>query len=187
VVEVHLRDVDDIDHHVSSLRNALPRMPSSNEDQIHVKPPYTNPPISNQEHHLIHPYLDTLDHLLSYADSHSNGPWQPNSRGLNPYDPHGDDHPDLANLGRSPATAGPTVVRDGAEFKPKLHGRRKKSADAEPRLQSQHLTEEAFAKMVPVQEKQGILGAVALPMAMATTAMGLFNRAQIKNLCSELF
>ncbi len=52
VVKLHLRDVDDIDHHVSSLQNALPRMPSSNEDQIHVKPPYTDPPISNQEHHL---------------------------------------------------------------------------------------------------------------------------------------
>jgi hypothetical protein len=41
--------------------------------------------------------------------------------------------------------------------------------------------------MVPVREKQGILGAVALPMTMATTAMGLFNWFQIKNLCSELF
>jgi hypothetical protein len=88
---------------------------------------------------------------------------------------------------QSPAMAGPTVTRDGAEFKPKLHGRCKKSADAEPHLQSQPLTEEAFKKMVPVREKKGILGAVALLMAMAATAMGLFNRAQIENLCSELF
>jgi len=64
VVKLHLRDVDDIDHHVSSLRNVLPRLPSSNEDQIHIKPPYTDPPISNQEHHLIHPYPDTRTLLI---------------------------------------------------------------------------------------------------------------------------
>jgi hypothetical protein len=60
VVELHLCNMDDIDHHVSSVRNALPRMPSSNEDQIHVKPPYTNPLMSHQEHHLIIPFLTLL-------------------------------------------------------------------------------------------------------------------------------
>jgi hypothetical protein len=44
VVKLHLHDVDDIDHHVSSLRNALPRMPSSNEDQIHLNPPVHRSP-----------------------------------------------------------------------------------------------------------------------------------------------
>ncbi len=41
--------------------------------------------------------------------------------------------------------------------------------------------------MVPVRERRGILGAVALPMAVAATAMGLFNRAQIESLRGELF
>ncbi len=54
-------------------------------------------------------------------------------------------------------------------------------------LVSQPLTEEAFDKMVPVRERRGILGAMALPMAVAATAMGLFNRAQIESLRGELF
>ncbi len=54
-------------------------------------------------------------------------------------------------------------------------------------LTSQPLTEEAFDNMVPVRERRGILGAVALPMAVAATAMGLFNRAQIESLRGELF
>ncbi len=54
-------------------------------------------------------------------------------------------------------------------------------------LTSQPLTEEAYDKIVPVRERRGILGAVALPMAVATTAMGLFNRAQIESLRGELF
>jgi len=68
VVELQLCDVDDIDHHVSSLRNVLPYLPSCDEDQVHVKPPYADSPMSHQEHHLIHLYPDTFDHLLSYAD-----------------------------------------------------------------------------------------------------------------------
>jgi hypothetical protein len=78
VVELHLCDMDDIDHHISSLRNMLPRLPNCNEGQIHVKPPYTDPPLSSHEQHLIYPYSDTLDHLLSFTDSHSNGPRWPN-------------------------------------------------------------------------------------------------------------
>jgi hypothetical protein len=70
--------------------------------------------------------------------------------------------------------------------KPKLHGRKKKSLDQDPILSSRPLTEEAFDNMVPVRDKRA-LGAVALPLAVAVTAMGLFNRAQIKNLRGELF
>jgi hypothetical protein len=164
-----------------------PAFLSHNDDQIHVKPPYTEPPLSNNEQHLIHPYPDMLDHLLSFTDRRSSGSRRPTSRGLNPYDPHGDDILELAASARSRAMPGPTIIRDRSEFKPKLHGRCKKSADPDSRLQTQSLTEEAFNWMVPIQERRGILGAVALPMAMAATAMGLFNRAQIKHLRSELF
>ncbi len=54
-------------------------------------------------------------------------------------------------------------------------------------LTSQPLTEEALDNMVPVREKRAFLGAVALPMAVAATAMGLLNRAQIESLRGELF
>jgi len=122
VIDLHLCDVDDIDHHISSLQNVLPHLPNSNEDQIHVKPPYTEPPLSKNEQHLIHPYPDTVEHLLSFTDGHSNGPQHPTSQGLNLYDPYGEDLLDLAAIAKSPTMPGLTIVKDGSAFKPKLHG-----------------------------------------------------------------
>ena len=40
ITSLHLRDVDDIEHHISSLRNALPPIPGRDQDQIHVKSPF---------------------------------------------------------------------------------------------------------------------------------------------------
>ncbi len=78
-----------------------------------------------------------------------------------------DEGPDPAKVRTAPPTE-----------KAKLHGRKKKSLDQEPILSSRPLTEEAFDNMVPVRGKRA-LGAVALPLAVAATAMGLFNRAQM--------
>jgi len=63
IAALHLRDVDDIEHHISSLRNALPPIPGQNPDQVHVKSPFV-PPRPNAEQLLVHPYPDTHDHLL---------------------------------------------------------------------------------------------------------------------------
>jgi len=71
--------------------------------------------------------------------------------------------------------------------KPKLHGGKRRSDDPDPVLASKPLTEEAYDNMVPVRDKRAFLGAIAQPMAVAATAMGLFNRAQIKTLRGELF
>jgi hypothetical protein len=109
---------------------------------------------------------------LSFTDGHSNGPQHPTSQGLNLYDPYGEDLLDLASFAKSPTMPGLTIVKDGSAFKFKLHGRHKKSTDQDLRLQSQPLTEEALDRMVPVREKHGILGAVALPMAMAGPPWG---------------
>jgi hypothetical protein len=101
---------------------------------------------------------------------------------LNPYDPHGEifELPIPAKV-RTPSDTTSTSER------PKLHGRKKREPDEDALLTSQPLMEEAYDKMVPVRERRGILGAVALPMAVAATAMGLFNRAQIESLRGELF
>jgi hypothetical protein len=187
IADLHLRDVDDIEHHISSLRNALPPVSGRNPDQVHVNSPFVQAR-TNAEQFYVHPYPDTHDHLLFTGMSDSEGvnihladeetPTKTyRSRGLNPYDPHGDlDEPPIPAKVR---TAPPTE-------KAKLHGRKKKSLDQEPILSSRPLTEEAFDNMVPVRGKRA-LGAVALPLAVAATAMGLFNRAQIENLRGELF
>jgi hypothetical protein len=63
IAALHLCDVDDIEHHISSLRNALPPIPGQNPDQVHVKSPFV-PPQPTAEQLLVHPYPDTHDHLL---------------------------------------------------------------------------------------------------------------------------
>jgi hypothetical protein len=177
IAALHLRDVDDIEHHISSLCNALPPIPGENPYQVHVKSPFV-PPRANAEQLLVHPYPDTHDHLLFAPQEAPDEPRCHTSRGLNPYDPHGE-------IFEPPIPA--KVWTPTTTERPKLHGRKKRSPDKEPLLTSQPLTEEAYDKMVPVREKQGVLGAVALPMAVAATAMGLFNRAQIESLLGELF
>ncbi len=89
ITALHLRDMDDIEHHISSLRNALPPMPGQNQDQVHVKSPFV-PPRANAEQLFIHPYPDTHDHLL-FADKDASAEARRySSRPLDPYDPHGD-------------------------------------------------------------------------------------------------
>ena len=151
IADLHLRDVDDIEHHISSLRNALPPVSGRNPDQVHVNSPFVQAK-TNAEQFYVHPYPDTHDHLLFTGMSDSEGvnihladeetPTKTyRSRGLNPYDPHGDlDEPPIPAKVR---TAPPTE-------KAKLHGRKKKSLDQEPILSSRPLTEEAFDNMVPV-------------------------------------
>jgi hypothetical protein len=188
IADLHLCNVDDIEHHISSLRNDLPPLHGQSQDQVHIKSPFVPPPASTDQH-LIHPYPDTRDHLLFSADDDPAEVCQYTSRGLNPYDPHGEieEPPILAKIRPPASVPGPTITKQGSTDWPKLHGRKKKSTDSDPVLASQTLTEEAFGSMVPVREHRGILGAMALPMAMAATAMGLFNRAQIKHLRGELF
>ncbi len=121
---------------------------------------------------------DHADNLLYASEDNQAKACRYSSRGLNPYDPHGEveEQPIPAKVWGPPTTE-----------KPKLHGRKRRDVDPDPVLVSKPLTEEAFDNMVPVRDKRAFLGAVALPMAVAATAMGLFNRAQIETLRGELF
>jgi hypothetical protein len=132
IAALHLWDIDDIEHHISSLRNALPPIPGQNLDQVHVESPFV-PPRANTEQLLVHPYPDTPDENRHHT-----------SRGLNPYDPYGKIfEPPIPAKVRTPTTT---------TEKPKLHGHKKRDPDVEPPLTSQPLTEEAYDNMVPVRE-----------------------------------
>ncbi len=63
IADLHLRDVDDIEHHISSFLNALPPIPGKNPDRVHVSSPYVQAR-ANAEQFFVHPYPDTHDHLL---------------------------------------------------------------------------------------------------------------------------
>jgi hypothetical protein len=151
IADLHLHDVDDIEHHISSLWNALRRLSGHGQDQVHVKSPFI-PPLANAEQHLIHPYPDTCDHLLFSAGDDLAEVRHLTSRGVNPYDPHGDleEPPIPAKVRPSTSASGPTITKNGSTDRPKLHGRNKRRSDPKPVLASRPLTEEAFDNMVPV-------------------------------------
>ncbi len=85
IANLHLRDPENIEHHVSSLWNALPLLPNCCNNQVHVKGPFTG--YSEPETYFVGPYPDSSDHLLSFTEDQEWVQW-PTSRGLNHYDPH---------------------------------------------------------------------------------------------------
>jgi hypothetical protein len=196
VADLHLRDLDDIEHHVSSLRNALPPLPNRRKDQVYFKGTYSTV-ADETEKHLVGPYPDTSDHLLSLVDE-PEGHRRPASQGLNIYDLYGDESSTTTTSTASPSetsTENPlsssTVTSNYSEHTivkmvsaGKSRGRRQAQPD---QMTSQPLTQEAFDEMIPVRQPRAILGAVVLPLAVAATAMGLFNQAQIETLRGELF
>ena len=118
VADLHLRDLDDIEHHVSSIRNALPPLPNRRKDQVHFKGTYATI-ADDTEKHLVGPYPDTSDHLLSLVDE-PEGPRRPASRGLNVYELYGDESSTTTNSTSPPPettaeSSSSTVASDYSE------------------------------------------------------------------------
>ncbi len=112
IADLHLHNMDDIEHHISSLRNDFSPLPGKSQDQIHVKSPFGTPP-SSPDQHFIHPYPDTHDHLLFSAESNPAEVRRHTSRGLNPYDPQGElEEPPILAKTRPPSSMpGPTITK----------------------------------------------------------------------------
>jgi hypothetical protein len=187
VAYLHLRDLDEIKDHVSSLRNALPPLPNQRADQVHFKGPFIS--LANIKKHFFSPYPDSSDHLLSFTKE-PEGPCCPANQGLNPYDLYGNKSTSTTTSSTSSTEATPesTFSAPASDFsentiiKMVSSGRSRGWHEEfpEPPLLSKTMTPEAFDDMVPVHQTSGTLGAVALTLAIAATAMGLLNRAQIE-------
>ncbi len=173
----------------------LPPLPNCQANQIHFRGPYSAL-ASDIERHYVSPYPDSSDHLLSFAKE-PEGPWCLANRGLNPYNLYGDESTSTttASSTTSEATSKSSSSAPASSFSEhtivkmvsstRSRGRREDAPD--PAMTSKILTQDSLDKMVHICPTHGLLGAVALPMAVAATAMGLFNRAQIKTLQGELF
>jgi len=180
IAQLHLRDIEDLEHNVGALRNALPTVPNSSSGQIPVMAPYS--PRSDSNIFNVDSFTDSQDHLLTLTASgvhYSHLTKEPEhqanttSTSLNPR------HPPPALLPGPgllqvrllrPNTGCPGGYRLGS-------------------LVSQPLTPAALDNMIFIhgRPKREVLGAIALPLAVAATAMEVFNRAQIEALKTELF
>ncbi len=115
IAVLHLCDVDNIEHHISSLRNAPPPMPGQDQDQVHAKSPFV-PSGPNAEQLLVHSYPDTHDHLLFATEDDPVEARCHTSRGLNPHDPFGhlEELPIPAKVRTPTSSSGPTIVKNGS-------------------------------------------------------------------------
>jgi len=105
VVELHLHDVDDIDHHVSSLRNALPACPAAMKIRFMSSLLTLIPRFPTRSSTLYIP-IRTLLIISCHTQAVIQADLATQLPRTKPCDPHRDDHPNPSSHGRSPATAG---------------------------------------------------------------------------------
>ncbi len=192
ITQLHLRDVEDLEHNLAALRNVLPSIPNASYGRIPVSAPYA--PVASGDHmQHMDSFVDTKDHLLTLTASgipYSHLMQEANQK-INQND-HA--YINVTKTKATPGTPGPacktklnTLTNTPNWSKFGYSSRLRTLANPFSKLTSSPLTPEAMDKMVMVRPKREILGAIALPLAVATTAMGVFNLAQIEALKSELF
>ncbi len=185
VAQLHLWDLEDMEESIATLRKSLPVVPNRNTGKIPVQAQFAPP----QGAHVVNmqAYSDTHDHLLTLIPEKSPMNLRTNSQGSV-------DLPEFRNVTR--LATGPTIIKAGRPRGPRrieredqpvpkfIWGRR---WDFPGRGTSQPLTPEAMDKMALVRPRREILGGIALGVAVAATAMGVYNRVQIEQLKGELF
>jgi hypothetical protein len=184
IAQLHLRDVEDLEHNVGALRNALPTVPNSNSGRIPVMAPYS--PRSDSNIFNVDSFTDTQDHLLTLTASgvHYSHLTKEDSHQANM------DAFSYFNISEPKKTTTSTTPRPRTSPKrPATAGRSGLAGGYQLGMLSQPLTPEALDRMIFIHNRprREVLGAIALPLAIAATAMGVFNRAQIEALKTELF
>jgi len=187
VSQLHLRDLEDMEESVATLRKSLPVIPNRNSGRIPVKAHYAPPEGSHVVN--MQAYVDTQDHLVTLIHEKAyTGRSTRNSMTV--------DTPGLENITYS-ATDGPPSKGAGKPRSSRRTERDKRFPSGSIVRQgwelpssvtsSQPLTPEKLDQMTMVRSRREILGGIAIGMAVAATALGVFNRVQINQLKTELF
>jgi hypothetical protein len=185
VAQLHLRDLEDMEESVATLWKSLPVIPNRNTGRIPVKAQFAPPEGS----HIVNmqAYVDTQDHLLTlipekaYTSRNTNSPMTVETGRLRNVTKAAAAASSPKKLGK-PRASHRTERDNRPEF---IWGQ----AWTPPSLvtSSQPLTPEKLDQMTVVRSRREILGGIALGMAIAATALGVFNRVQINQLKTELF
>jgi hypothetical protein len=190
VAQLHLRDLEDMEESIATLRKSLPVVPNRNTGKIPVQAQFAPP----QGAHVINmqAYSDTHDHLLTLIPEKSPMNLRTSSQGSV-------EIPEPRNITRSSSagkTTGPTISKAGRSQGPRDTEREDQRApefiwgrkwNFPGRGTSQPLTPEAMDEMTLIRPRREILGGITLGVAVAATAMGVYNRVQIEELKAELF
>jgi hypothetical protein len=191
VAQLHLRDLEDMVESIATLRKSLPVVPNRNTGKIPVQAQFALP----QGAHIINmqAYSDTHDHLVTLIPEKSPiNLWTDSQASVEMSEPR-----NITRPNSSSRMAKPSITKVG---QPQGVHRSKREDRPVPEFvwgqrwnfpgrgtSSQPLTQEAMDEMTLVRPQREILGGIALGVAVAATAMGMYNRVQIEQLKPELF
>jgi len=168
IARLHVKDVEDRRQHLGMLRTAHPVIPNKVREKSRKS--FRKMPVAADM-----VYVETYNGPAEFA--------------LTKTDLEGEDAYHVVEAmplvqtssrpPRSPNTSGPTLLNSRSQW----------YRVADDGFFTGPLTAEGLDDMTLVKprERREVLGAIALPLAIAATAMGAFNTAQIEALKSELF
>ncbi len=182
VAKLHIRDLEDMENNIASLRNSLPVVIGASTGKIPFQAQYA--PTAGANLYNVDAFCDTQDHLLTLTMSgtHYSKLLRENTTS------HSVDisqsYYNVSGVKPSPTTTTSQTTTKGLNW-----GRFGYSGAKDSKFVSQPLTMQTLDQMVFIhgRPKREILGGIALGVATAATAMGIYNRAQIIALQNELF
>jgi len=185
VAKLHIRDLEDMENNIASLRNSLPAVIGASTGKIPFQAQYAPTPGANLYN--VDAFCDTQDHLLTLTMS---GTHYSKLLRENTTSHSVDISQSYYNVsGVKPAPTRATTTTSRTTTKGNSWGRFGYSGAKDSKFVSQPLTMQSLDQMVFIhgRPKQEILGGIALGVATAATAMGIYNQAQIIALQNELF
>jgi hypothetical protein len=174
-----------MENNIASLRNSLPTVIGTSTSKIPFQAQYAPTPSANLYN--LDAFCDTQDHLLTLtmSDTHYSKLLRENTTSHSV-----DISQSYYNVsGVKPAPTRATTTTSRTTTKGNNWGRFGYSGAKDSKFVSQPLTMQTLDQMVFIhgRPKREILRGIALGVATAATAMGIYNRAQIIALQNELF
>jgi hypothetical protein len=187
IAQLHLRDLEDMGNSIATLQKSLLLVPNRNTSKILVRAQFAPP----EKVHVVNmqAYMDTHDHLLTLRPEKT----PINLRTANQFSVP---KPNANITSSTLKSVGPTLTKARGTRAPIRTERSDSNRSSNfiwgrqwnfPGTSSQPLTAERMDHMVLVRPRHEILGGIALGMAVAATALGVFNWVQIQQLKEELF
>ena len=183
VAKLHERDLEDMENNIASLRNSLPTVIGTSTSKIPFQAQYAPTPGANLYN--VEAFCDTQDHLLTLTMSGTHYSKLIKENTTSHSVDVSQSYFNVSGVKQSPTRTTTTTSRTTT----KGWGRFGYSGAKDSKLVSQPLTMQSLDQMVFIhgRPKREILGGIALGVATAATAMGVYNRAQIIALQNELF
>jgi hypothetical protein len=191
VAQLHLRNLEDMEESIATLRKSLPVVPNRNTGKIPVRAQFAPP----QGAHIVNmqAFADTHDHLLTLIPEKK--PMNLRTDSQMPVEMTGPRN--VTRPSTSGQMTGPTITKAG---RPRVSHRAEREDRHGPEFiwgrkwdhpglvtALEPLTPERMDQMTLVRPRQEILSGIALGMALAATALGVFNGVQIQQLKEESF